>query len=143
MGICDAVAVAKILNATLVIPHLEENPVWKDSSSFMDIFDVDHFVDVLKNDISIVKELPSELTWSTRKYYSTAMRATRIKTAPVHASAYWYLVNVLPVLQSCLLLLLLVSDPICKMSFGCFSVVWLSCGCCRVHAPCGLLFACC
>ena len=32
-----------------------------DCSSFMDIFDVDHFIDVLKNDISIVKELPKEL----------------------------------------------------------------------------------
>ncbi|KAJ8771194.1 hypothetical protein K2173_025913 [Erythroxylum novogranatense] len=100
MGICDAVAVAKILNATLVIPHFEVNPVWRDSSSFMDIFDVDHFINVLKDDISIVKELPDEFSWSTREYYSTAIRATRIKTAPVHASANWYLENVLPVVRS-------------------------------------------
>lgn len=33
--ICDAVAVAKILNATLVIPYLEVNPVWQDSRYFM------------------------------------------------------------------------------------------------------------
>ncbi|KAL6959487.1 O-fucosyltransferase 31 [Sarracenia purpurea var. burkii] len=100
MGICDAVAVAKILNATLVIPHLEVNPVWQDSSSFVDIFDVDHFIDVLKDDISIVKELPDDYSWSTREYYATAIRATRIKTAPVHASANWYQENVLPMLQS-------------------------------------------
>uniref|UniRef100_A0A5B7A0G9 O-fucosyltransferase family protein n=1 Tax=Davidia involucrata TaxID=16924 RepID=A0A5B7A0G9_DAVIN len=100
MGICDAVAVAKILNATLVIPHLEVNSVWQDTSSFMDIFDVDHFINVLKDDISIVKELPDEFSWSTREYYATAIRATRIKTAHVHASSNWYLENVLPVLQS-------------------------------------------
>lgn len=68
-------------------------------SSFVDIFDVDHFINVLKDDISIVKELPDEFSWSTREYYATAIRATRIKTAPVHASANWYLDNVLPVLQ--------------------------------------------
>ncbi|GMJ04023.1 hypothetical protein like AT5G65470 [Hibiscus trionum] len=100
MGICDAVAVAKILNATLVIPHLEVNPVWQDSSSFMDIFDVDHFINVLKDDIQIVKELPEEFSWSTREYYATSIRATRVKRAPVHASANWYLENVLPVLES-------------------------------------------
>ncbi|XAR58167.1 hypothetical protein NMG60_11026572 [Bertholletia excelsa] len=100
MGICDAVAVAKILNATLVIPYLEVNPVWQDSSSFVDIFDVDHFIEVLKNDVSIVKEVPDEFSWSTREYYATAIRATRIKAAPVHASASWYLENVLPILQS-------------------------------------------
>ncbi|PIA52312.1 hypothetical protein AQUCO_01000285v1 [Aquilegia coerulea] len=100
MGICDAVAVAKILNATLVIPYLEVNPVWQDSSSFTDIFDVDHFIDVLKDEISIVKQLPKAYSWSTREYYATAIRATRIKTAPVHASANWYLENVLPVMQS-------------------------------------------
>uniref|UniRef100_A0A2P2M4W1 O-fucosyltransferase family protein n=1 Tax=Rhizophora mucronata TaxID=61149 RepID=A0A2P2M4W1_RHIMU len=100
MGICDAVAVAKILNATLVIPHLEVNPVWQDSSSFTDIFDVDHFISLLHDEISIVKELPTDYSWSTREYYATGIRATRVKTAPVHASADWYLENVLPVLQS-------------------------------------------
>ncbi|CAN1829166.1 O-fucosyltransferase 39 [Linum perenne] len=98
--ICDAVAVAKMLNATLVIPHFEVNPVWKDSSSFMDIFDVDHFINVLKDDVAVVRELPDEYFWSTREYYAAAIRDTRIKTAPVHASANWYLDNVLPVLQS-------------------------------------------
>lgn len=68
-------------------------------STFMDIFNVDHFINVLKDDISIVKELPDEYFWSTREYYATAIRATRIKTAPVHASANWYLENVSPILQ--------------------------------------------
>ncbi|KAK4483926.1 hypothetical protein RD792_011135 [Penstemon davidsonii] len=100
MGICDAVAVAKILNATLVIPHLEENPVWQDSSSFADIFDVDHFINILSEEISIVKELPTGYSWSTREYYATGIRATRIKTAPVHASPLWYTENVIPVIKS-------------------------------------------
>lgn len=99
MGICDAVAVAKILNATLVIPLLEVNPVWKDSSSFEEIFDVDHFIDALKDDISIVKELPYEYSWSTREFYATAIRETRVKTAPVHASVNWYIDNVLPIIK--------------------------------------------
>lgn len=100
MGICDAVAVAKILNATLVIPHLEVNPVWKDSSTFEGIFDVDHFINTLKDEVSIVKVLPKEFSWSTREYYGTGIRATRIKTATLHASASWYLENVIPILQS-------------------------------------------
>ncbi|XP_071693558.1 O-fucosyltransferase 39-like [Rutidosis leptorrhynchoides] len=100
MGICDAVAVAKILNATLMIPYLEVNPVWQDTSSFTDIFDVDHFVNILKDDISIIRELPDEYAWSTREYYASAIRSTRVKNAPLHASANWYLENVSPVLES-------------------------------------------
>lgn len=68
-------------------------------SSFMDIFDVDHFIDALKGDVSVVQELPEDFSWSTREYYATAIRATRIKTAPVHASANWYLDTVVPVLE--------------------------------------------
>ncbi|KAG2248699.1 hypothetical protein Bca52824_088327 [Brassica carinata] len=84
LQICDAVAVAKILNVTLVIPRLEVNPVWQDSSSFADIFDVDHFITVLKDEVRIVRELPTQYAWSTRDYYATE----------------WYVENVLPVIQS-------------------------------------------
>lgn len=109
-----------------MIPYLEVNPVWQDSrlyeldivafflavqflicigpesvscSSFADIFDIDHFINTLKDEVSIVKELPEKYSWSTREYYATGIRATRIKTAPVHAPADWYFENVMPVLQ--------------------------------------------
>lgn len=65
----------------------------------MDIYDVDHFIKVLKDDIPVVKDLPEDFSWSTREYYSTAIRATRIKTAPLRASANWYLENVSPILE--------------------------------------------
>ena len=55
-------------------------------SSFNDIFDVDNLIEVLQNEVSIVKELPSMCSWTTRDYYGTGIRPTRIKTAPVHAS---------------------------------------------------------
>ncbi|KAL2336860.1 hypothetical protein Fmac_011306 [Flemingia macrophylla] len=95
---CDKVD--KILNATLVIPHFEVNPVWQDSSLFAYIFDVDHFIDVLCDEVSIVKELPNDYCWSTREYYGTCIRATRIKIAHVQATTDCYIENVLPVLQS-------------------------------------------
>lgn len=100
MGICDAVAVAKILNATLVLPHFDVNPVWKDSSSFADIFNVDHFLNTLGFEVNIVTKLPPEFEWSTREYYATGYRATRVKNAPVQASPEWYITNVLPLLRS-------------------------------------------
>lgn len=68
-------------------------------SSFADIYNVDHFIEVLKDDIEIVKDLPGEFSWSTREYYAAGIRETRVKSAPVHASANWYLDNVLPILQ--------------------------------------------
>lgn len=60
---------------------------------------MDHFIHSLGNEVTIVKELPSQLSWSSREYYGTGIRATRIKTAPVQASASWYQEKVLPVLQ--------------------------------------------
>ncbi|KAG0486976.1 hypothetical protein HPP92_009071 [Vanilla planifolia] len=58
--ICDAVAVAGLLNATLVIPFFHLNSVWRDTSKFGDIFDEDHFIETLKGHVRVVRELPED-----------------------------------------------------------------------------------
>lgn len=79
-GICDMVAVARIMNATLVIPELDKRSFWQDSSTFSDIFDENHFINALQGDIHIVRELPKELaslprarkhftSWASVSYY--------------------------------------------------------------------------
>uniref|UniRef100_A0A0E0BG00 O-fucosyltransferase family protein n=1 Tax=Oryza glumipatula TaxID=40148 RepID=A0A0E0BG00_9ORYZ len=60
ISICDAVAVASLLNATLVTPAFHLNSVWRDSSKFGDIFDEDHFIGSLRKYIRVVKELPED-----------------------------------------------------------------------------------
>ncbi|XP_071696850.1 O-fucosyltransferase 6-like [Rutidosis leptorrhynchoides] len=57
-GITDAVVAARILNATLVVPKLDQKSFWKDSSNFKEIFDVDWFISHLSKDVKIIKELP-------------------------------------------------------------------------------------
>ncbi|EEC84004.1 hypothetical protein OsI_30207 [Oryza sativa Indica Group] len=57
-GIIDAVVAARILNATLVVPKLDQTSFWKDASNFSEIFDVDWFISNLSKDVKIVKELP-------------------------------------------------------------------------------------
>ncbi|XP_043715082.1 O-fucosyltransferase 16-like [Telopea speciosissima] len=57
-GITDAVVAARILNATLVVPKLDQKSFWKDCSNFSEIFDVDWFISFLSNDVKIIKQLP-------------------------------------------------------------------------------------
>nr|XP_018674313.1 PREDICTED: uncharacterized protein At1g04910 isoform X2 [Musa acuminata subsp. malaccensis] len=80
MQICDMVAVARLMNATLVIPQLDKRSFWQDTSTFSDIFDESHFINSLEGDVHIVRELPKELesaprarkhftSWSGASYY--------------------------------------------------------------------------
>ncbi|CAM0903356.1 unnamed protein product [Alopecurus aequalis] len=57
-GIIDAVVAARILNATLVIPKLDQASFWKDASDFAEIFDADSFISSLSNDVKIIRHVP-------------------------------------------------------------------------------------
>ncbi|KAE9602234.1 putative GDP-fucose protein O-fucosyltransferase [Lupinus albus] len=60
-AICDMVAIARYLNVTLIVPELDKASFWADPSEFQDIFDVDHFIASLRDEVRILKELPPRL----------------------------------------------------------------------------------
>ncbi|XP_078447786.1 rhamnogalacturonan I rhamnosyltransferase 4-like [Wolffia australiana] len=82
-GICDMVTIARHLNLTLLVPELDKRSFWDDPSDFGDIFDVEHFIRSLRDEVRIVDSLPSDfnksndvrvleippVSWSDAEYY--------------------------------------------------------------------------
>ncbi|KAF5726708.1 hypothetical protein HS088_TW22G00389 [Tripterygium wilfordii] len=93
IAICNAVAVAKIMNATLILPVLKQDQIWGDQTKFEEIFDVDHFIDYLKDDVRIVRNIPEWFTDKSELF--TSIRRT-VKNIPKYAPAQFYIDNVLP-----------------------------------------------
>ncbi|CAK9874518.1 unnamed protein product [Sphagnum jensenii] len=89
VAVCNAVAVARLLNATLVLPFFLFNSVWMDPSQFGDIFQESFFIDYLQDDVRIVKELPVELQ---------SLHLNNKIEVPKEATPSFYLTNILPLL---------------------------------------------
>lgn len=98
-AICDMVAIARNLNVTLIVPELDKTSFWADPSEFQDIFDVDHFITSLRDEVRILKELPPRLkrrvelggvytmppiSWSDISYYQKQILPLIQKYKVVH-----------------------------------------------------------
>ncbi|KAL2893186.1 O-fucosyltransferase 11 [Bienertia sinuspersici] len=95
-SICNAVAVAGFLNATLVIPRLEYHNVWMDPSLFDDIYDEQHFVNTLAGFVRVARELPTTLM----EKYDNNINNVPIVQVPAWSSINYYLEEVFPILRN-------------------------------------------
>ncbi|KAJ0985537.1 hypothetical protein J5N97_003893 [Dioscorea zingiberensis] len=94
--ICNAVAVARLLNATLILPVLVQDLVWKDETKFEDVYDVGHFIDYLKDDVRIIREIPGWIVKKDALYGSQRI----VRNIPKYASSQYYIDNVLPMIKT-------------------------------------------
>ncbi|KAL3521917.1 hypothetical protein ACH5RR_014751 [Cinchona calisaya] len=96
VAVCNAVAVARLLNATLVLPRLMYSSVWTDPSQFGDIYQEEHFINYMKPDVKIVKELPDELQSLDLDDIGSVVSDANI---PKEAEPGFYKKHVLPILH--------------------------------------------
>ncbi|KAG1365778.1 protein ESMERALDA 1 [Cocos nucifera] len=104
-SICNAVAVAGYLNATLVIPNFHYHSIWRDPSKFKDIYDEEHFINTLKNDVRILDKVPDFImerfghnmsnvhnfkikAWSSIQYYKDAVLPKLIEEKFIRISPF-------------------------------------------------------
>ncbi|WJX72259.1 ATP synthase subunit H protein (Va0H) (atp6H) (Atp6v0e) [Trifolium repens] len=98
-AICDMVVIARYLNVTLIVPELDKASFWADPSEFQDIFDLDHFITSLRDEVRILRELPPRLkqkvengflytmppiSWSDMSYYKKQILPLIQKYKVVH-----------------------------------------------------------
>ncbi|XWS15537.1 hypothetical protein CRYUN_Cryun34aG0008500 [Craigia yunnanensis] len=95
VAVCNAVVVARLLNATLVVPKFMYSSVWKDVSQFSDIYQEEHFINYLTPDIQIVKELPGELKSLDLEAIGSFVTDVDIRK---ESKPSFYVKNILPVL---------------------------------------------
>ncbi|XP_062088285.1 O-fucosyltransferase 15 isoform X2 [Humulus lupulus] len=95
VAVCNAVVLARLLNATLVVPKFLYSSVWKDVSQFSDIYQEEHFINYLSPDIRIVEELPKELQSLDLESIGSIVTDEDIRK---EAKPSFYLKNVLPIL---------------------------------------------
>ncbi|KAG1369842.1 O-fucosyltransferase 11 [Cocos nucifera] len=93
--ICNAVALAGLLNAILVIPQFHFHNIWMDPSKFGDIYDEDHFISTLDSHVRVIRRLP-EMVMERFGYNISNIPSLKVKAwAPVS----YYLNEASPVLS--------------------------------------------
>ncbi|XP_057550253.1 protein EMBRYO SAC DEVELOPMENT ARREST 30-like isoform X2 [Amaranthus tricolor] len=110
-SIADLVAVSRLLNATLVIPEIQESLRSKGISSkytcFSYIYNEEQFIAALKSDVIIVKTLPSKLKEARKQKQFPIFKPTR------SASPSYYTSEVLPALEKAKVVGLVIADGGC------------------------------
>ncbi|KZV16557.1 hypothetical protein F511_11389 [Dorcoceras hygrometricum] len=110
-SICDLVAVSRLLNATLVIPEIQESTQSKGISfkfkSFSYLYNEDQFISVLANDVIISRNLPHDLMEGRKNKQYPIFKPKRL------SSPDYYLQDVLPKLKSFRVIGLILTDGGC------------------------------
>ncbi|XP_038988865.1 rhamnogalacturonan I rhamnosyltransferase 1-like isoform X2 [Phoenix dactylifera] len=97
-AICDMVTVARYLNLTLVVPELDKKSFWADPSDFRDIFNVNHFIHSLRDEVKIIQKLPAKFGREIPDKFIKTIHREIFSMPPVSwASEKYYLKQILPV----------------------------------------------
>ncbi|XP_034924990.1 protein EMBRYO SAC DEVELOPMENT ARREST 30 isoform X2 [Populus alba] len=113
-SICDLVTISRLLNATLVIPEIQESLQSKGISykfkSFSYLYDEEQFIASLKNDVIIVNSLPENLKAGRRR---NEIHTYKPKSS---ASPNFYVKEILPELKKSKVIGLVLHDGGCLQS---------------------------